>query len=59
MHSLKAYLMKIRLKQVSREIAALGPIYSIIVLFVLTLFIKVAAVSLITLNSQLTFCLIW
>ena len=59
MHSLVAYIKEIRLKQVSREIASLGLIYTLLISLVLFFIIKAIAVSLSTLNAQLIFCLIW
>jgi len=59
MHSLVAYIKEIRLKQVKRELSALGLIYTIAITAVLVIGIKVAIVSLTTFKSQLIFSLIW
>lgn len=59
MHSLVAYIKEIRLKQVKRELSALGLIYSLVIATVLLFAIKATVVSVTTFKSQLIFSLIW
>lgn len=59
MHSVATYIKEIRLRQLRREIAALGPIYTIIITIVMGLLAKVTAVSLTNTKSQIIFSLIW
>jgi hypothetical protein len=59
MHSVVAYIKEIRLKQVKRELSALGLIYSLVIAAVLFFAIKATVVSVTTFRSQLIFSLIW